>query len=151
MVKRTTFVPVILVVGVAGLVWGAQPPATDVNAPQTLHEYLIYAALHNAGLKAAFEEWKAALEQIPQAGALPDPRFAYSYFIEHVQTRQRVGLIQMFAWFGTIAARTDAAAAAAKAAQSRYEARELIESSEAAYMAGTLDFLSLIDAERMLL
>jgi cobalt-zinc-cadmium efflux system outer membrane protein len=104
---------------------GAQEAPADANAPQTLHEYLIYAALHNAGLKAAFEEWKAALEQIPQAEALPDPRFAYSYFIEHVQTRQRVGLIQMFPWFGTIAARTDAAAAAAKAAQSRYEAREL--------------------------
>ncbi len=32
-----------------------------------------YAALHNAGLKATFEDWRAALEQIPQAKALPDP------------------------------------------------------------------------------
>jgi cobalt-zinc-cadmium efflux system outer membrane protein len=125
MVERMTFVPVILVVGLAGLVSAAQPPAADVNAPQTLAEYLRSAALHNAGLKAAFEEWKAALEQIPQAQALPDPRFTYNYFIEHVQMRQRVGLVQMFPWFGTIAARTDAAAAAAHAAQSRYEAREL--------------------------
>ncbi len=125
MVKRTTFMPVILIVGLAGLVSGAQPPAADVNAPQTLEEYLRFASLHNAGLKAAFEEWKAALEQIPQAKALPDPTFTYGYFTEQLQTRQQAGIMQMFPWFGKIEARTDAAAAAAKAARKRYEAREL--------------------------
>ena len=96
-----------------------------MNVPRTLPEYLQYAALHNAGLKAAFEEWKAALEQIPQAKALPDPTFTYGYFIEQIETRQQVGIMQMFPWFGKIEARTDAAAAAAKAAQRRYEARKL--------------------------
>ena len=49
----------------------------------------------------------------------------------------------MFPWFGKIAARTDAAAAAAKAAQSRYEARQVQLFSEVkqafyeyAYLAG---------------
>jgi cobalt-zinc-cadmium efflux system outer membrane protein len=70
------------------------------------------------------------LEQIPQAKALPDPRFTYRYFIESVETRvgpqiQGVSLLQTFPWFGKIAARTDAAVAAAKAAQERYEARNL--------------------------
>ncbi len=82
-------------------------------------------ALHNAGLKAAFEEWKAAVEQIPQAETLPDPTFTYSYFIEQIQTQQQAGIMQMFPWFGKIEARTDAAAAAAKAAQKRYEAARL--------------------------
>jgi outer membrane protein TolC len=109
----------------AGLVHGTEQPAADVNAPQTVSEYLRYAALHNAGLKAAFEQWKAALEQIPQAKALPDPTFTYDYFIQQIETRQRVGLMQMFPWFGKIEARTDAAAATAKAAQKRYEARKL--------------------------
>jgi len=109
----------------AGLVHGAEQPAADVNAPQTVSEYLRYAALHNAGLKAAFEEWKAALEQIPQAKALPDPTFTYGYFVEQLNTRQRVGIMQMFPWFGKIEARTDAAAAAAKAARKRYETTEL--------------------------
>lgn len=66
-----------------------------------------------------------ALEQIPQAQALPDPMFTYGYFIEQVETRQQAGIMQVFPWFGTIAARTDAAAAAANAAQRRYEARKL--------------------------
>jgi len=122
---KLTFVPVILVMAIAGFAWGAQQPAADVNAPQTLEEYLRYAALHNAGLKAAFEEWKAALEQVPQAEALPDPTFTYGYFMEQLETRQRAGIMQMFPWFGKIEARTDAAAAAAKAAHKRYEARKL--------------------------
>jgi outer membrane protein TolC len=126
MVKPIVFAAVIFVIGLAaGSVAGAERPPADGNTPQTLPEYLRYAALHNAGLKAAFEEWRAALEQIPQAQALPDPKFTYDYFIEQVATRQQAGLMQMFPWFGKIAARTDAAAAGANAAQSRYEAKKL--------------------------
>ena len=103
---------------------------TDANTPLKLQEYLKYAALHNPGLKAAFEEWKVALEAIPQAKALPDPRFTYGYFIEEVETRvgpqrQRVSVTQTFPWFGTIKARGDTAAATAQAAQRRYEAKKL--------------------------
>lgn len=126
MVKAVVFVPVVLVLGVAaGFARAAESTPADGNAPQTLAEYLSYAALHNAGLKAAFEEWRAALEQIPQAKTLPDPKFTYDYFVEQIMTRQQVGIMQTFPWFGTIAARTDAAAAAAKAAQKRYDAKRL--------------------------
>jgi cobalt-zinc-cadmium efflux system outer membrane protein len=131
MVQRMMLVPVVVILGTAGTIGlgGNEPPA-DANAPQTLSEYLRYAALNNAGLKAAFEEWKAALEQIPQAKALPDLRFTYRYLIESVETRvgpqrQRFSLLQTFPWFGKIAARTDAAAAVAKAAQQRYEGGKL--------------------------
>lgn len=62
----------------------AQP--LDVNDPLTLKEYLISAALNNPGLKAAFEQWKASVEQVPQVGALPDPEFTYGYVIEEVET-----------------------------------------------------------------
>jgi outer membrane protein TolC len=126
MVKLRALAPVLWVVGMAaGSVLGAPESSGAPNAPQTLGEYLQYAALHNSGLRAAFEEWKAALEQVPQAKALPDPKFTYNYFIEQLQTRQQVGVMQTFPWFGKIAARTDAAAAAANAAQKRYEARKL--------------------------
>jgi outer membrane protein TolC len=102
----------------------------DGNTPVTLQQYLRCAALNNAGLKAAFEQWKAALQQIPQAGALPDPQFTYGYYIDEVETKegprsQNLQLMQMFPWFGTIQARTDAAAAAAQAAKKRYEAAKL--------------------------
>jgi len=95
-----------------------------------LSDYLRYAALNNAGLKAAFEQWRMAVEQVPQAQSLPDPMFTYGYLIEEVETARgpksnNIELMQVFPWFGTIEARTDAAAAEAKAAKKRYEAAKL--------------------------
>jgi len=102
----------------------------DANDLVSLADYLRYAALNNAGLKAAFEQWKAALQRVPQVEVLPDPRFTYGYFIREVETRvgvqrQKFGVMQVFPWFGKIEARADAAAAAARAARWRYEAAKL--------------------------
>lgn len=63
----------------------ASLPTLDAEA--SVQDYLQYAALNNAGLEAAFNRWKAALERIPQAKSLPDPRFNYTYFVEEVETR----------------------------------------------------------------
>jgi cobalt-zinc-cadmium efflux system outer membrane protein len=109
---------------------GANQQVTDVNNLTKLEDYLAFAALNNAGLEAAFENWKAAVEQVPQSQSLPDPKFTYGYFIKEVETRtgpqrQRLSLVQMFPWFGVLEARTDAAAAEAKAAHKRYEAAKL--------------------------
>jgi cobalt-zinc-cadmium efflux system outer membrane protein len=95
-----------------------------------LSDYLRYAALNNAGLQAAFEQWRMAVEQVPQAQSLPDPKFTYGYFIEEVETRvgpqqNKLEIMQTFPWFGKIEARTDAAAATAKAARQQYEAAKL--------------------------
>jgi cobalt-zinc-cadmium efflux system outer membrane protein len=95
-----------------------------------LSDYLRYAALNNAGLKAAFEQWKVAVEQVPQVKSLPDPEFTYGYVIEEVETMpgprsQKLQLMQVFPWIGTIEARTDAAASSAMAAKKRYEAAKL--------------------------
>lgn len=108
----------------------AAQQASDPNDLRKLEGYLRHAALNNAGLRAAFEQWRASVDQVPQAKALDDPKFTYGYFIEEVETRvgpqrQKFGLMQQFPWFGTIEARTDAAAAAAKAAHKRYEAAKL--------------------------
>jgi cobalt-zinc-cadmium efflux system outer membrane protein len=125
-----------------------EAPALGENP--TLSDYLRVAALNNAGLKAAFEQWKIAVEQVPQARSLPDPKFTYGYFIQEVETRvgpqrNRVEVMQTFPWFGKIEARTDAAAAAAKAARQRYEAAKLklfFEVKDAyyeyAYLAGAI-------------
>jgi cobalt-zinc-cadmium efflux system outer membrane protein len=144
MVQRMMLVPLVLLIGTVGaVVLGVSEPPVDANVPETLGEYLSYAARNNAGLKMAFEEWKAALEQIPQAKALPDPKFTYGYYTEQILTRQQAGVMQMFPWFGKIGARTDAAAAAARAAQSRFEAKRVQLFSdvkeafyEYAYLAG---------------
>ena len=108
----------------------ASEQPSDANTLVKLEDYLRYASLNNAELKAKFEQWKAALEQVPQAKALDDPKFTYGYFIKEVETRvgpqrQKFGIMQVFPWFGEIEARTDAASAKAKAARKGYEAAKL--------------------------
>jgi len=95
----------------------------------TLDDYLAYAALNNPGLEAAFNRWKAALERIPQVGALPDLRFNYGYFIESVETRvgpqrQKFGLSQVFPWFGKLNLKKGVAAEAAAAEKAIYEKKK---------------------------
>jgi len=100
-----------------------------VNDP-TLEDYLKYAAVNNPGLRAAFEKWRAALERVPQVTALPEPKLMFACFIERVETRvgpqrYRVGVSQMFPWFGKLSLRGDVALAEAKAAYQRAEAVRL--------------------------
>jgi len=95
-----------------------------------LSDYLSYAALHNPRLQAAFAQWQASVARIPQATALPDPRFTFSYFIQEVETRvgpqrRSLALTQTFPWLGKLKSRGDAAARAADAAEQKYEAEKL--------------------------
>lgn len=86
---------------------------------QMLNQYLKEAAENNPGLQAAYHEYYAALEQVPQAGALPDPTLSFGYFISPVETRLgpqrlKVSLSQMFPWFGTLSQKQKAAAEQAR-------------------------------------
>ncbi|MBN1765184.1 MAG: TolC family protein [Sedimentisphaerales bacterium] len=107
----------------------AQNP-DDNESLNNLEDFLRLAALNNAALKAGFEQWKAAVEQVTQARSLPDPMFTYGYFIKEVETRvgpqrQKFEIMQTFPWFGVLEAREDEAAALAKAAYQRYETEKL--------------------------
>ncbi|MCP4152122.1 MAG: TolC family protein [bacterium] len=111
----------------------AQPVSTPGNLQETasLANYLQIAAQNNPGLKAAFNRWKAALEKIPQVRALPDPTFNFSYFIREVETRVgpqkgKIGVKQMFPWFGKLKLKGNAAMEAANAEQQRYENAKLV-------------------------
>ena len=73
-----------------------------------LVEYLRFGLLQNAGLKAAYQRWRAALERVVQLSTLPDPMLGFAHFIEEVQTRtgpqrNRIGLSQSFPWPGKLA------------------------------------------------
>lgn len=108
----------------------ARDSLPSLEGEPTLDDYLAYAALNNPGLRAAFSRWRAALEKVPQAKALPDPRLSHSQYLEAVETRvgpQRwnVSLAQTFPWFGTLGLRGRAAAHAADAARMHYEAARL--------------------------
>ena len=94
---------------------------------EMLAGYLELAALNNPELEAAFYRWKSALEKIPQAGSLPDPRFTFAYYIRNVETRvgpqqARLALFQTFPWFGVLGLKQSMAAREADAARARYDA-----------------------------
>jgi cobalt-zinc-cadmium efflux system outer membrane protein len=99
-----------------------------LNAFVTVQDYLQYAEQHNAGLKGSFENWQAALEEIPQAKALPDPQMQYGYYTRQsdMQMSQMLSVMQMFPWFGKIDARTEAAIKNAEAAHQKYQAARLV-------------------------
>ena len=102
----------------------------NLGVESTLSDFLLYAALSNAELEAAFNRWRAALERIPQAEALPDPRLSYRYFVREVETRvgpqrQAFELSQQFPWFGKLELAGDAAGQVAMAERQRYEATKL--------------------------
>ena len=99
----------------------------NLDEKSTLSDYLNYAALNNSGLKAAFNNWKAAIEQIPQAKALPDPELEYGKYVRQsdMQMNQMAGIMQKLHWFGKIEAGTDVAYANAHAAEQEFIAAKL--------------------------
>ena len=92
--------------------------------------YLMIAAENNPGLKSKFNEYLAAMEQIPQAKALPDPQLTFSLFAQPIETRvgpQRASLAvsQAFPWFGTLKAQGEAATQMAESRLKAFEDRKL--------------------------
>lgn len=91
-----------------------------------LDSYIVTAAENNPALKAKFNDYLAALEKAPQVKALPDPQLAFAFFVSPVETRMgpqrfKIGASQFFPWFGTLAAKEDAAIQAAKAKYELFE------------------------------
>lgn len=91
-----------------------------------IDQYLQIAAKNNPQLKASFNQYLAALEEVPQVGALPDPQVMFGIFIQPVETRlgaQRANFSasQMFPWFGTLKAQEHAATERAKARLQTFE------------------------------
>ncbi|MCJ7545089.1 MAG: TolC family protein [Phycisphaerae bacterium] len=84
---------------------GVLPELTETSP---LSDYLVYAALNNPALEAAFHRWRAELDRIPQMRALPDPQLAYRYFLDpmgsgpDMETRQTLGLSQPIPWPGKL-------------------------------------------------
>jgi outer membrane protein TolC len=86
---------------------------------QTLNDLLKEAGENHPGLKAAWHEYYAALEKVPQEGTLPDPMLSFGVFVSPVETRLgpqqiKVSFSQMFPWFGTLKEKEKAAAEKAK-------------------------------------
>ena len=98
-------------------------------AQDQLEPFRRMAAESNPGLKAAFSEYKAALEKAAQAGSLPDPQLSLETFISPIQTRTgpqraRIAITQAFPWFGTLAASENQSAKQAEAAYELFREKE---------------------------
>ncbi len=93
---------------------------------QELRAYLQTAAQNNPGLKAKFREYLAAVEIVPQVGALPDPVVAFGYYVSAVETRVgpqrfRASAAQPFPWPGLLGAKEDVATEMAKSKLEAFE------------------------------
>ena len=92
--------------------------------------YLEIAGQNNPRLKSLFNQYLAALEEVPQAGTLPDPQVSFAVFIQPIETRvgaQRASFSasQMFPWFGILTAQERVAAERAKAKLQQFEDAKL--------------------------
>lgn len=108
----------------------ASPEFEELDESADLSRLLDYARANNPGLEAAFQRWKEALERVPQATTLPEPRLSFSGYLSEVETRvgpmqARVGLAQPFPWFGKLELAGNTAFEVAEAAREMLEAARL--------------------------
>lgn len=94
--------------------------ASSQKQPDSLLQYLVLSAKNNPTVQQKFYEYQAALQKVPQVGALPDPELNVGVFIqpmELVDGRQNadIKLMQMFPWFGTLKSAKDEMSLMAKA------------------------------------
>ncbi len=106
------------------------PLLLRAQAVKPVDQYLQFAAENNPQLKASFNQYLAALKEIPQVGTLPDPQVMFGVFAQPVETRvgaQRANfsVSQMFPWFGTLKAQEQVAAERAKARLQTFEDEKL--------------------------
>jgi outer membrane protein TolC len=80
--------------------------------PDSLQRYIGIAAKNNPAVLQKFNEYKAALQKVPQAGSLSDPELSIGIFLspmELVSGKQvaDIRLMQMFPWFGVLKSAKD--------------------------------------------
>ncbi|MBP1665632.1 MAG: TolC family protein [Bacteroidetes bacterium] len=108
---------------IAFLLISGKPCFGQETVNPSLDDYLEMAAKNNPEIKAAFSQYLASLEKVPQAGALPDPQASFGFFLKPMaivggSQVAELQLMQMFPWFGTLKIAKDEASEMARA---RYE------------------------------
>lgn len=117
-------IPAILIFIISGMSFSAYGQA------DSLSRYIEIAGQNNPAVKAVFHTYEAALQKIPQMGALEDPQLDMGFFLQpmelmHGRQIAQFQLMQMFPWFGVRkAARTEAQRMAQMAFESFRETRD---------------------------
>ncbi len=106
------------------------PGLPEITKHSSLDDFLLYAAVKNPGLEASYNRWQAAEEKAVQAGALPDPRVTYGYYVKEVETRvgpqkQRFGISQTIPGGAKRALKASLAHREAAVARQHYETARL--------------------------
>lgn len=75
--------------------------------PDSLISYLEISAKNNPAVQQKFTEYKAALQKVPQAGALADPELSLGLFLKPMELMNGnqladIRLMQMLPWFGVL-------------------------------------------------
>ncbi len=75
--------------------------------PDSLIIYLEISAKNNPSVQQKFSEYKAALQKVPQAGALADPELSLGIFLKPMELMNGkqladINLMQMLPWFGVL-------------------------------------------------
>lgn len=119
-----------------GLSLTADAPVTR-SGGDGIDSLLVVAWQRNPRLRRSYEDYQAALEAVAGATSLPDPKLAYTRYLQPVETRvgpQRSALSvsQSFPWFGSLslqgeAAREKAAAARAVFLNTALEVRAAVQ------------------------
>lgn len=104
---KTALIIAMMLIGLAGYT-------------QSLEEFLQTAGENNPAVKAKYAEFEAALNRSAQASQMPSPNLSFGYFLVPVETRigpqqDKIGLTQMFPWFGSLKAKGDVSAHMAEA------------------------------------
>jgi outer membrane protein TolC len=123
-------IPVSLLVAFCVLATHATGASKAPAELETLEDYLTRALSHNPGLTAFEQRYEAAIQRIPQAASLPDPKLQITHFVESVQTRTGpqenvIALSQTLPWFGKLSSRKEAASKKAEALWFAYQDQQL--------------------------
>lgn len=86
----------------------------------SLFKYLEIAAKNNPTVLQRFDEYRAALQKVPQVGSLPDPQLSVGVFLQPMELMAgyqdaNITLMQMFPWFGVLKLAKDEMSLMAKA------------------------------------
>ncbi|NGX15735.1 TolC family protein [Wenzhouxiangella sp. XN24] len=102
------------------------------SLPETavLTDYVEHALRHSPALAAAYQDWRAAAERVPQARSLPDPQLGVGLVFDQVERDasymgERYSISQRFPWFGKLGLQGDIALEDVRLAARRYEAQRL--------------------------
>jgi len=107
--KRSKFIPVLILL-ILTFCAGREPlwARDGAQAEPVVLEDLIEQALSvNPRVMAAENQWRAAMETIPQAKAMPDPMLSYGHFFSSIETRlgpqrNKLSLSQRLPFFGKL-------------------------------------------------